>query len=424
MAYSQAATRIALVAIVSVFLIALSPTSAWSVDAPAAAEEQVSYPSELSEIPAPEVDDPISEAEMQDLQTIASDLGMTLKEAIARFAWNDNFSLAVDQIRARYLEHFSGAAIVGASEAWVAFSGDTPLGAQEFIDRFADSMPGSSVTVKVVEGRGFTEFDLEQGVQSVHYELMNDQSVASVSSGYDIATGVITSVVMLAEGADDSVVASLAKAAHHNLPAGISVVVSRSDVGRLGHAEAGADFHYGGETISGCTSGFAVISPTGVRRIATAGHCNDAQTDDGDALPFFWDYEGSLGDFQLNNGTEPIRDDFYSGNDSTLEVNLRDVSAALTPTVGMAICKNGKTTYKDCSTVRALGHCYGAVCNIVLAEHDITEVGDSGGPWYYGNVAYGIHWGVKADPIWPFLRSGFSRAGRLYNASSHIIATN
>ena len=41
----------------------------------------------------------ISEAELIDLQAIADQKGMSLQAAIDRYAWNDDFDVAVSQIR-------------------------------------------------------------------------------------------------------------------------------------------------------------------------------------------------------------------------------------------------------------------------------------------------------------------------------------
>jgi hypothetical protein len=50
--------------------------------------------------------------------------------------------------------------------------------------------------------------------------------------------------------------------------------------------------------------------------------------------------------------------------------------------------------------------------------------GDSGGPVFWGNVAYGLHEGWQNDPFAPFDRDLFSRASRIDNGISVFIATN
>ena len=66
---------------------------------------------------SPETDSAISDAEMEDLQAVASQLDMSLQEAIDRYAWNDRFALAVSAIREAAPEAFAGAEIVDANNA-------------------------------------------------------------------------------------------------------------------------------------------------------------------------------------------------------------------------------------------------------------------------------------------------------------------
>lgn len=59
---------------------------------------------EEAELPPTEVvqqaiRDAVSDGELQDLQAVAEQYGMTLQEAFDRYAWNDNFSRAVGRIR-------------------------------------------------------------------------------------------------------------------------------------------------------------------------------------------------------------------------------------------------------------------------------------------------------------------------------------
>ncbi|MGH2455197.1 MAG: hypothetical protein ACRDHD_02930 [Candidatus Limnocylindria bacterium] len=268
----------------------------------------------LPDVPAPSSSDPISDAEMQDLETLAAHYGMGIDDAIARFAWNDNFSIAVDQIRQRFPAEFAGARIESASSAWVSFAGRPPSEALAVLEEFGRSSPGLAVDVEVVANRGFTESKLDEAVQSVHYALMASPLVLSASSGYDIQTGLVSSQVILAEGVDESRVRELQDLADSLLPAHIEAVVSVARTSSLSGIEAGADWHYGGEDITGCTSGFTAKTSSGSRRVVTAGHCGNAQTDDGDSLPFNDQYSLTHGDFQSHTGTEPIYDNFYAGN--------------------------------------------------------------------------------------------------------------
>ena len=160
-----------------------------------------------------------------------------------------------------------------------------------------------------------------------------------------------------------------------------------------------------------------------MRGISTAGHCPNSLTDDGSSLTFKKEHEGKHGDFQWHAGTQSHTDDFYAGSTSSSEVNERDVSSIGDPTVGQTLCRNGKRSNRDCQQVRKINYCTGDLCRLVQMGSHLSEVGDSGGPVYWGNAAYGIHYGKVYDP-WPFTREAFSRADRIDNALGVSIATN
>ncbi len=109
---------------------------------------------------------------------------------------------------------------------------------------------------------------------------------------------------------------------------------------------------------------------------------------------------------------------------TTTEVNLRDVSNYSSPTLGQTLCLNGKTTHSHCAQVRKVSVCSNGACNLVQMSIRVSEDGDSGGPWYSGNVAYGIHKGWQCDPSWPFDRSIFTRVTRLDEGLGVVVATS
>ena len=84
--------------------------------------------------------------------------------------------------------------------------------------------------------------------------------------------------------------------------------------------------------------------------------------------------------------------------------------------MGQGLCKNGRTTFKTCLDVIQLGVCHFQLCNMVQMDHRTTVEGDSGGPWYFGNTAYGLMFGWRWDPFPPFDRDLFSRADPIDNA--------
>lgn len=95
----------------------------------------------LPDVAAPEVSDGISEAEMEDLQTLANQSGRPLDEVIKRYAWNDNFGVAVAEIRKAHGDSYAGAEIVDGDTAWVAFSAEAPVLKTDALEAFETSFP-------------------------------------------------------------------------------------------------------------------------------------------------------------------------------------------------------------------------------------------------------------------------------------------
>lgn len=157
----------------------------------------------------------------------------------------------------------------------------------------------------------------------------------------------------------------------------------------------------------------------GTTRIATAGHCPDNSNtfenySGGSEVKMYFAggrTGGAYGDFQWHtvNGTEV--DDFYYDRGKA-----RDVAAVANPIMDQTICRYGQVTRAACADVQDLSACatweqggrtYEA-CRLVRTDNDISDNGDSGGPWYWGTTAYGIHWGTFGT--WLGDRSAFSRA--------------
>ena len=362
--------------------------------------------------------DGVSEAEMADLTTLATQSDQTLESVIRRYAWNDNFAHIVGVIRAAWPDDFAGAEISGETSAWVAFRAAAPQGVSEELGALKAIAPDVQVVLR--EGLGLSEIELLRVIEDVHGLALNAGGVESATTTFDYATRTITTRVLGEKAAPVELSArirSVVGLANHHLELVVAPMGSAPGVDSL-------NYHFGGEALSGaCTTGFGTIG-SGVRGISTAGHCGNAQSDDGSALTYKAGHEGTHGDFQWHTGPKTEADDFYAGNDTGLEFDLRDVSGIAAPVVGMSLCKNGATNYKDCQEVRSLNVCTDSLCNLVQMGARLAAGGDSGGPVYWGNTAYGLHQGWMYDPAFPFDRDVFSRADRIDNALGIYIATS
>ena len=192
----------------------------------------------------PEIDDSPNAAELSDLQFIADRKGISLQEAIDRYAWNDNFALAVSKIREAAPATFAGAEIVDGAYAWIAFTARPPKAALDIIELFRSSHSGVSVEVRT--DLEFSEAELEEAIPAVHYAVLKAHGVLDANTSFDSATGQIRTIVVLESTASDSVVDDLRAIAEKRLIDvtrpdifdSITISVVRSEVPVLGGDES------------------------------------------------------------------------------------------------------------------------------------------------------------------------------------------
>ena len=365
------------------------------------------------------------DAELEDLQFVADVQGITLDEAIARYAWRDDFAAAVGAIRENDPSSLAGAAITSASTANINFSGSISADAQSVIDDFEAENP--NITISTQTSLGYTEWESEEAVVGAYFAVMAENGVEDGTAYFDDETNQIVIAVNTVTPPSDEEKAALERAAERRAQEATrpditeTFTVSLSVVEEeLSGSESGSA-HMGGESLGTCTSGFGV-KVSGTRGITTAAHCTNNVTDDGDALTFRDEHKGRYGDVQWHTGPDTMGNHFYAGSISVLETDSRHVTGIGRAKIGETLCRNGKTTYRDCQAVRRINVCAVFVCRLVSMENDFSMRGDSGGPVYWGNTAYGIHRGKTWNFGW---REIFSQAIYFGDAISGMsVATN
>ena len=206
----------------------------------------------LPEASSPEIGDPPSDAELQDLQAIADREGISLQEAIDRYAWRDNFSLAVSRVRDVAPEIFAGAEIVDDSNAWIAFVEQPPKAALDILDIFRSSH--SSISVEVRTSASITEAELQKAIPAVHYAVFRSPGVRNASTSFDSSSAQIRTVVVLELTASPFVLDDLRAIATQrlieetrpNILDSISVSVVRSPFPILGGVDSTTESLVGG----------------------------------------------------------------------------------------------------------------------------------------------------------------------------------
>ncbi len=177
----------------------------------------------------------------------------------------------------------------------------------------------------------------------------------------------------------------------------------------------------GGATITGCTAGFTVRNSSGEQGIATAAHCANSQSFNGISLPFRAQDQQGNQDVQWNSscGLEAVTNQIItgSGNRSITSTRHRNSQA-----IGAQVCKYGRTTQMTCgdigsksfapSYVTSASSTFIRMAPILPQYPDLSAGGDSGGPWYVANTAYGIHSGG--------FNGGQFNGGSIYMAINYI----
>lgn len=154
-----------------------------------------------------------------------------------------------------------------------------------------------------------------------------------------------------------------------------------------------------------CTSGFPVKNSVGLKGVSTAGHCLDVLLYNTKHLNFVKGlYKGSY-DVQWHTApgytiTNKIQ---YFSNGAVRAIT--GTKSRNDQAIGEYVCKYGIASFYTCGTISDKNYVPdyqepGVTFNATFIRVDatagyfpLTKFGDSGGPWFLANVAYGIHSG-------------------------------
>lgn len=158
---------------------------------------------------------------------------------------------------------------------------------------------------------------------------------------------------------------------------------------------------YGGLPLdgNGCTSGFSVYhNETGMRGVTTAGHCANTASYAGSNLPFQAESYGGSHDEQWHSAPGFTVKNWVNDGVDVTEITSRTFWAS--QSVGQYVCKYGRSTFSTCGTIQQKDYAPGPGCvpngaaTWVRVKSDtgadMMEPGDSGGPVFKGNSAYGV----------------------------------
>ncbi len=280
------------------------------------------------------------------------------------------------------------------------------------LDEVQRALRRAGVTIEVIEGVDHSVAELTAAVEGFPAD-----SSEIVGIGVDLANNElvvdVTRSGAAAEAASEG--GAVAATSTSRKPAATEPVWSGITVSERLVPPSG-DQMYGGTPMSTCTTGFSVKNSAGATGYLTAGHCGNSQSYS-ITSPFTTFYSSTFmaerynatTDMQwhkVNSSAGAAVGYFYGQSGSS--VTKRTGTA--TPYGGLYLCHRGRTTGHSCGNVGTTTYkpaydnaCNGVACSAVFTNviaSTLTQApGDSGGPWFMGGTAYGIHkGGSKLSP--------------------------
>jgi hypothetical protein len=336
-------------------------------------------------------------AEVQDMLRLAQTKSLSGEQLVQEFKKHSDL-VGVVQVAREFNKTFAGYQIT-SSGAWVGFVGKVP----EKVASIAAKVPGV-----ILQGdMSFTYPEL------INYQVLATDALAKGLGGNSTAWADARTSTIEIRIADDVTKANII-VQQVVQPKNLTLLPT-FNIERVTDPAGSTVAMRGGGLLNGnvyCTAGFTIQGSGGTERLSTAGHCERELTGgatyvshsvDGSATTHVapgWRSEGASGDSgYMTPGTmDPVPVFYYDWN---LKRYVTDSASYSQINEGDGVCHFGRTTGASCSTVLhvdvtltfdGIAHQY----EVKMADR-IDAAGDSGGPWYWGSVAFGIHSGYSAS---------------------------
>lgn len=335
----------------------------------------------------------------EDAAQYAARFGVPQQEAERRLGAQQATVATTDAIAGEFADRLAGISIDHSPtyRIVVMLTGNRPVA-----DRSADGVPiifqtGAKAThAQAIMALRRHLIDLRAALPNTH------------GAGYDQRTG---EVVLLVRSDDAQRLGADAIRASAERVSGVPVRVVVNDLREANMSAAGGGRLEGlqGGHRQLCTAAF-VVTDGSRDGIATAAHCPDELTymggDDPDvSLPFAGQWGAGYQDVQVNLSSSPLEPVFYADRAAG---SLRPVATwrnLASTRAGDFVCHWGESSHYSCGIVDLTdyappGTLCGGACmpNWVTVSGSQCIAGDSGGPVFSGDIAFGIAKGINRRP--------------------------
>lgn len=340
----------------------------------------------------------------RDAGTIADRLGIAPAAALAQLRLQEASVAATDEIAARFADRLAGIAIEHTPQfrIVVRLTGDEPVASERI------ELGGERVDIVYVEGATASHLAMVQAI-STHQAAIRASLINPPGLGIDQRSGELVAVVARADVAREGRQALRDRLATlTGVPIRLRVVNEPAlDLASEGEGES----VFGGMRMMGgvpgdprryiCTAGFAVTDGTR-SALATAAHCPDTlRVRDAagrvEELPFAGQWGWGHHDVQINLSAAPLAPYFAGDTDRTLTRPVVATRTRSSTRAGDVVCHRGERTGYSCSTVELTdfapaGDLCGGAClpTWTTVAGPSCKGGDSGGPVFLGNTAFGL----------------------------------
>lgn len=336
----------------------------------------------------PEVQSP-GQALRADLETIAETNGWTLQEAETDHHASETIRSIAGRIAREEPEHYVGAAVGPDpdSRPRLYLKGSASAFARGLVE-------DADIDIRIVDEQPYSFYELGERVTRVQEALL-EHGVQDASIAVDVMGAGRIPVRIRATDASPSK-AEIRAMIPADLRDDADITMDTEGSWEPDHAGGGMKTQTSPVQFF-CTSGWSVTGPS-YNGIVQAEHCKDAiDTIHGaHSMTLQDEHYGAYGDVEIFSTATTDEPYFYASSTEWREV--LGMKAWTDLVVDENICAYGRASNsRNCSQVHDVWTTCGVLNRMVEMDDDIMTSGDSGGPWFKGNRAVGVHHGPCGD---------------------------